>query len=361
MDRQYEAAAQFNPGATTITSVESFGNGNINKTYLVSYEGGTDGSFVLQRINEKVFTRPPLVMQNLVAFANHVEVRLKATADKGRRGWEVPLVVPTRSGADHWVDGDGGFWRALTLIEDVETFETIKDLRHAREVGEALGMFHCLISDLPTEHLADTLPGFHITPEYLKQYDSALATTRAEMTEDVRWCKGIIEARREGASVLEDAGLPLRPIHGDPKVNNILMDSTMGHPVSIVDLDTVKPGLVHYDIGDCLRSGCNRLGEETKDWKAVTFDLDLCRELLRGYLSEATFLTDLERGHLFDAVRLIPFELGLRFFTDHLNGNIYFTATHPTHNLERALVQLRLAQCVEEHEAEIRKIIAEAS
>ena len=74
-----------------------------------------------------------------------------------------------------------------------------------------------------------------------------------------------------------------------PKINNILVDVTSGFAVSIVDLDTVKPGLVHYDIGDCLRSGCNRLGEETTDWHDVTFDLDLCREILRGYLSEATF------------------------------------------------------------------------
>ncbi|MGC4047843.1 MAG: aminoglycoside phosphotransferase family protein [Armatimonas sp.] len=353
----YEAATQFLPQGASLSSIEPFGNGNINKTYLAAH---SEGSFILQRINEKVFKKPALVMQNLVAFAQHVEERLKATADKGRRGWEVPLVVPTVSGADHWVDGEGGYWRGLTFIEDVETFDTIRDLRHAREVGEALGMFHCLISDMPAERLADTLPGFHITPGYLAQYDEALGTTTAEDTENVLWCKAFVEAHRAEVAVLEEAGLPLRPIHGDPKVNNILMDLTMGHAVSIVDLDTVKPGLVHYDIGDCLRSGCNRLGEETKDWKSVTFDLDLCQELLRGYLSEATFLTDAEREHLFNAVRLIPFELGLRFFTDHLNGNVYFTASHATHNLERALVQFQLAASVEAQEAAIRQIINEA-
>jgi Ser/Thr protein kinase RdoA (MazF antagonist) len=361
VDLFQEAAEQFAPAFSTVESVEAFGNGNINKTYLVTYryDGTSDGgTYVLQRINQAVFQKPALVMQNLVAFVNHVEARLSATADKGRRGWEVPLVVLTRGGVDHFVDSSGGFWRGLSFIEDVETFDTIRDLRHAREVGEALGMFHCLISDLPPARLADTLPGFHITPEYLKQYDQALKTSVAEDTDDVLWCKEFIESHREGASVLEDAGLPIRPIHGDPKVNNILMDVTMGHPVSIVDLDTVKPGLVHYDIGDCLRSGCNQLGEETQDWRAVTFDLDLCQELLRGYLSEATFLTDLERAHLFDAVRLLPFELGMRFFTDHLNGNVYFTASHETHNLERALVQFQLAASVEAQEAAIRKIIA---
>jgi Ser/Thr protein kinase RdoA (MazF antagonist) len=39
--------------------------------------------------------------------------------------------------------------------------------------------------------------------------------------------------------------LPLRAIHGDPKVNNIMIDKATGRAISIVDLGTVKPGLVH--------------------------------------------------------------------------------------------------------------------
>ena len=71
------------------------------------------------------------------------------------------------------------------------------------------------------------------------------------------------------------------------RLNNILMDTATGQAVSIVDLDTVKPGLVHYDIGDCLRSGCNPIGEETEEWEAVCFETDLCRAILQGYLSMA--------------------------------------------------------------------------
>ena len=71
-----------------------------------------------------------------------------------------------------------------------------------------------------------------------------------------------------------------------------MMDTATGQAISIVDLDTVKPGLVHYDIGDCLRSGCNPMGEETEKWEEVHFDTDLCRAILKGYLSMAReFLT----------------------------------------------------------------------
>ena len=168
--------------------------------------------------------------------------------------------------------------------------------------------------------------------------------------------------RRAWAHVLEEARaqgrLRLRPIHGDPKVNNVLLDTATGQAVALVDLDTVKPGLVHYDIGDCLRSGCNPQGEETEHWEAVRFDPDLCRALLQGYLSQARgFLTAADYDHLYDAVRLIAFELGLRFFTDYLEGNVYFKARHREHNLARALVQFRLTESIESQETAIGAII----
>jgi Ser/Thr protein kinase RdoA (MazF antagonist) len=178
----------------------------------------------------------------------------------------------------------------------------------------------------------------------------------------VKYCLRFVSARSAWAHVLEDARaagrLFLRPIHGDPKVNNILIDSATMKAISIVDFDTVKPGLVHYDIGDCLRSGCNPMGEESKEWEAVHFETDLCRAVLQGYLQTAReFLTYNDFDYIFDSVRLIAFELGLRFFTDYLEGDVYFKAKHPGHNLSRALVQFRLAESIEGQETAIRSII----
>ena len=137
-----------------------------------------------------------------------------------------------------------------------------------------------------------------------------------------------------------------------------MLDTATGRAVAMVDLDTVKPGLVHYDIGDCLRSGCNPLGEETEHWQEVRFDPDLCRAILRGYLSQARdFLTHGDYDYLFDAIRLIAFELGLRFFTDYLAGNVYFKARRREHNLARALVQFRLTESIESQEKNLRLII----
>jgi Ser/Thr protein kinase RdoA (MazF antagonist) len=229
-------------------------------------------------------------------------------------------------------------------------------------VGFALGTFQRLISDLPVETLADTLEGFHVTPRYLEQYDRTVARNGFASNSEVRWGLGFVEARRKWAHVLENARrqgkLKLRPVHGDPKVNNVMIQEGTGRAISLVDLDTVKPGLIHYDIGDCMRSGCNPLGEETEQWEAVRFEPEIGEAILTGYLTQArNFLTAADYEFLYDSIRLIAFELGVRFLTDHLAGNVYFKVKHPRHNLLRAFVQFKLTESIEAHEEDIRSII----
>lgn len=351
-------AEQFNPGGQ-ILDIQEFGNGNIHDTYVVTSDAVMENRFVLQRINTHVFKHPQLIMQNMRAFTEHVHRRVK---EEGHR-WQAPRVISTHSCSDFYIDLDGNFWRAISLIDHAQSFDTIHDLQHACEVGHALGMFQNLISDMPIESLADTLEGFHITPRYLQSYDVVFSQNGLHNSPEVRHGMQFVEARRAFAHNLENAHasghLPLRPIHGDPKVNNVMIDDFTGKAVSIVDLDTVKPGLVHYDIGDCLRSGCNPLGEDADDWEAVHFDPEIGAAILEGYLTEArAFLTEADYAYLFDAIRLIAFELGLRFFTDHLAGDVYFKVKYPGHNLHRALVQFKLTESIEAHEADIRHIIA---
>ena len=357
-------AGRFHP-RERITAIRSLGSGNVNDTFLVTHQGhrpsSPAGSFVLQRLNTRVFERPELVMRNLVALGDHVQRRLASPPEelRGRR-WEVPQVVRCRQDG-HWVEQDGEFWRSITYIGAATTTDVILNRDHAREVGYGLGMFHSLISDLPTEDLADTLENFHVTPAYLKRYD-IVSKSRFTRDDAVDSACAFIEARRDGIDVLEAAlqrgELKQRPIHGDPKINNVMIDDASGHAVGLIDLDTVKPGLVHYDIGDCLRSCCNKAGEETDDLNTVVFDLELCEAILDGYLSVARqFLSDWDLHYLPDCIRLIPLELGLRFLTDHLEGDLYFRTDHHGHNLQRAAVQFRLTESVEQQLPQIKAMV----
>ena len=178
------------------------------------------------------------------------------------------------------------------------------------------------------------------------------------------FCLEFVNRRRGWAGALEDARaggkLRLRPIHGDPKANNVMMDADTGKAVGMVDLDTVMPGLVHYDIGDCLRSSCNPLGEESGGWEPVRFETDMCRAVLSGYFPVAgDFLDESDHEYFFDAARLIAFELGVRFLTDYLEGDVYFKVKDRDQNLKRALVQFKLTESIEAQEPTIRTILGD--
>jgi hypothetical protein len=354
------AVRQFVPDVPLL-SVREYGSGNLNDTYLATFQGAAP--LILQRVNTHVFPQPAQIMANMRILSEHVQARM--AREPLQRRWVVPRVYAAAGGRDYYIDPEGGFWRAISFVDRSRCYQTVQGPAHAREAGYALGLFHYLISDLDPARLHDTLPGFHVTPRYLAHYQAVVRAVDSELlrTPEVRYGLEIVEARKGMASLLEDAlargELRLRPIHGDPKINNFMIDEGTGQAISLIDLDTVKPGLVHYDIGDCLRSCCNVLGEETERYPEVRFDLDLCAAILEGYLAVAAgFLDGHDVAYLYDCVRLIAFELGLRFFTDHLEGDVYFKVGRRGQNLARALVQFKLTESIEAQEAAIRAIVA---
>jgi Ser/Thr protein kinase RdoA (MazF antagonist) len=359
---------------SSVTAIEPLGQGNVNDTYRVSCapEAGEQAHFVLQRLNTRVFERPDWVMANMAVLSDHAGGRPWPQPEQPRR-WELPRLLPTR-GTRAWLQQGQDCWRMLTFVADSTSPDIVLSDEHAAEVGRALGAFHLLVHDLPCNQLHDTLEGFHVTPGYLRSYDqlveqgssgtSSAAGAGTGSQDAMAWCHRFIAERRTLAPVLEQARssglLQLRPIHGDPKVNNVLLDSSSGQAVAMVDLDTLKPGLLHYDIGDALRSGCNPAGEETTDLAAVQFDAQRCRAMLAGYLELARpILNEADLNLIPTAARLISFELGLRFFSDHLAGNRYFKCRHPGHNLQRALVQFTLTERIEAEEQQLEQLVRE--
>ncbi|MFZ5774142.1 MAG: phosphotransferase enzyme family protein [Thermodesulfobacteriota bacterium] len=345
----------------TIATVSLLGAGNVNDTFLVEcLADGEPRRFVLQRLNPAVFGNPTGIMANLRILAAHIRPRLPL-ADASR--WELPGIIPCRDGADCWHDQRGACWRALTYIEHTRSIEAVTGPEQAREAGRALGIFHALVHDLPPGHLHDPLPGFHVTPRYLAHYKTVAASpARPEQSEEALFCHRFIAERRHRVGILEEARergeIQERVIHGDPKLANILFDAESGRAVSLIDLDTVKPGLIHYDLGDCLRSCCNLSGEETTP-TAARFDASCFSALLTGYLPWAAgFLSQADLRLILDAAWLISLELGMRFFTDHLEGDVYFKTSEDGHNLRRACTQFHLCRSIEAQEASLRALVA---
>ena len=341
-----------------VVDVRPYGEGLINETFLVVTDAGHRA--ILQRINPDVFSAPEQIQRNLRRLLDHVGQQPKDI----RRQVCLPAIVPARDGADFHCGGEG-FWRMSRFIEGSETFDVLTNEDQAHQVGSALGRFHALFSDLSCDLLYDTLPGFHVTPSYLQHFDQVLAEQRrSEVDSALKAGLDFVESRRSVVPVLEEARrqgvLRTRVIHGDPKVNNVLFERRSGLALGLIDLDTVKPGLIHYDLGDCLRSCCNLAGE-TGTPEDILFDTAICRSMLEGYFAAAgESLTLRDVTLLYEAIRLIPFELGLRFLTDHLEGSVYFRVTAPEQNLRRAWVQFRLVQSIERQASEIQEICERA-
>ena len=348
----YPIASRYTPAP--ILRLEPLGQGLINDTYLVETNSSR---WVLQRINPRVFPDPAAIMVNLRVLAAHLR---RKQADSGLADLRLPALLVATDGTDCQRDEQGGFWRALEYMEGTRTLPALAEPSQAEQVGRALGRFHALTADLDVALLHDTLPGFHIAPGYLARYDRIRAgSLRVAGTPELVAAQEFVAARRPVFEVLETAKdqgrLRLRVIHGDPKLDNVLFDADGRLACSLIDLDTVKPGLVHYDLGDCLRSCCNRKGENAA---GSGFDTGLCAAILRGYLAEARgFFTAADHAYLYDAIRLLPLELGLRFLTDHLEGDPYFKTRAPGQNLRRAAVQFQLVRSVEEQEEEIRRLV----
>ena len=350
-----------------VFSVEPIGNGFVNDTYLAIYRTFfSEERVVIQRINTNVFKQPAHIMENMHKVTEHIHTILKKEYPESDRIWQIPKIIPAKDGKDYYIDEQGRYWRAITHIASAQSYDKIQNPSQAYEVGAVLGHFHHAIADMDGTGLYDTLPGFHVTPHYLRELDRVLGTEEGQ--EHLKSSKvamnvlKFIEDRREWCSVLENAKdrgeLKCRVIHGDPRASNIMIDNATGKGTCIIDLDTVKPGLIHYDIGDCFRSCCNPLGEGAREISKVNFDLDLCAALVDGYKSQAKdTLTEADRHYLYDGIRLIAFELSLRFFTDFLAGDVYFKVHEEGQNLLRSRVQMQECRCIEASEAAIRRIL----
>jgi Ser/Thr protein kinase RdoA (MazF antagonist) len=344
------ACRQFlNPGQGF--EIRPYGNGLINDTFLVDAVAAKPWRFILQRINSAVFARPEQLMHNLLAVSEHLRQKNPDTI-----ALQVPEVLETVDGQLFYRDAHGDVWRALGFIDNSTALDAIGTSDEARQIGFALGHFHRLLCDLPADALYDALPGFHNTPDYWRQYQEALAAPdKPEVCAAYEFCENFIAAREELVALLENPKrqgiLQPRIIHGDPKLDNFLFDRDSRQVLGLIDLDTVRPGLIHYDIGDCLRSCC-RQGEPAH------FDVHICAAILRGYLQEARhFFNVADYAYLHPAMQLLPFELGLRFFTDYLNGNLYFKTGDPQQNLRRAVDQFELLQSIENQQPQIQDML----
>jgi hypothetical protein len=347
--RQFQISGEF-------LSAKPAGNGHINDTYCAVFQQtGKSTRHILQRINVNVFKDPVALMQNVERVTTHLAAQVAGEPDSSRR---VLTLIPARDGRNWYVDPEGGYWRAYYFVSNASSYDAAESIAQAFQSGKAFGQFQHDLASLPAPRLHDTIPDFHHTPKRFQTLEKAIA---ADVAGRAILAKPEIEfalAHKSMVSVLLDASLPERVTHNDTKFNNVLLDDATGEGLCVIDLDTVMPGLVHYDFGDMVRTTTSPALEDEQDLSKVTMQFPMFEALVRGYLSAACgFLTKEEKKYLAFSGKLITFEIGIRFLTDYLEGDTYFKIHREGHNLDRCRTQFKLVESIEQQEEEMNRLV----
>jgi hypothetical protein len=345
---------------------EEIVSGHINSTFRATYRNG-DGRrqrYILQSINRQVFKDPYAVMRNVEVVTRHINTRVLRL--KQDLGGQTLSLFPARDGR-FWVeDADGAVWRCYNCIEGCVTHDIVENTRQAYQAARAFGSFQDLVSDLPHDAVVETIADFHNTPvRFSRLLEVAAADPHgrlAVVTEEFGFVKRREELTRRLLARHDAGELPLRITHNDTKINNVMIDVDLDEAVCVIDLDTVMPGLAVYDFGDLARSATSPAAEDERDLSKVRMQMPMFEALVEGYLNSAgSFLTAAEAELLVDAGMVMTFEVGIRFLTDFLEGDVYFKSHRPGHNLDRCRTQLKLVERMEEQELEMRKFAAKVA
>ena len=180
------------------------------------------------------------------------------------------------------------------------------------------------------------------------------------MREELSYIRSVSSQACEMARMQRDGRLPIRVTHNDTKINNVLFDRNTNRALTIIDLDTVMPGLVGHDFGDAIRFGANYVAEDSREYEKAGCNMELFSAFTRGFLSQTRdTLTEDEIRTLPLSVFTLAVELASRFLDDYLLGNVYFRTEYPEHNLVRTRCQLNMARDVMKKMGEMERIIRE--
>ena len=328
-----------------ILSIEPYGNGHINRTYLVKTSAN---NYILQGINSNVFKTPLAIIANIELLwetqpNNHI----------------ILPMMPTQQGG-HSVTADEVVWRIFPFAEGYTSYEFIEEPWQAEKAANAYATFMKTFANIDTSRLQATIPNFHNGHLRFQQLEDAHKQATPARKEKA---KHLYEFAQEHKVIfdliqkeVDEKRIPIRITHNDTKINNVLINKANPDDFRVIDLDTVMQGILLYDFGDMVRTSVSPTEENEADDSKIVFNTDFFEALCKGFSVMNPVMTDSEKAHIVDGAKYMIFIIGIRFLADYFNIDIYFKTSYPEENYIRARNQFVLLQRLEDKEAELRTI-----
>ena len=312
----------------TVTTIHS---GLINSTFKIETD---QGEFILQKINQKVFPNTSALLNNKERVIHYL---------KGI-GFPTISYIANKEGLTYTYDGDEVWQLSVYIPSKIK--EIISSPIIAEKLGTYLANFHKVLLDFPIDELEFTIPDFHNTIKRFNDFQESIKHANQQRLEQAKesivFLKNNFNFIKEIATKIDLGEIPLRVVHNDTKIGNMLFDEN-DDIICIIDFDTIMPGSILHDVGDALRSGSNTSSENERDLTKVKFDTEIYGSFMKRYRSEAiSFMTTEELENINLSLPLLLFEQACRFLEDYLNNDSYYNTDYENQNLVRAKTQIKL-------------------
>jgi len=330
-----------------ILSVEPYGNGHINRTYLVKT---TETNYILQGINSNVFKTPDCIIKN---------IELLWETEPNNR---VILPMMSAKQGGHSVNAEAMVCGVFPCAEGDTSYEFSEALWQAEKAATAFATFMKTFANIDTSRLQATIPNFHNGHLRFQQLEDAYAQATLDRKKKAQKLYEFAQQHKVIFDLIQkevdEKRIPIRVTHNDTKINNVLINKENPDDFRVIDLDTVMQGILLYDFGDMVRTSVSPTEENEPDDTKIVFNTEFFEALCKGFSVMNSVMTASEKAHIVDGAKYMIFIIGIRFLADYFNNDIYFKISYPEENYIRARNQFVLFQRLEDKENELKTIAA---
>jgi thiamine kinase-like enzyme len=341
------AFADYTPGLPAHSSgeikIERMNNGLINHSFKIIPE--RKPTFLLQQINKNVFPHPENVQRNYIYISQYAEFEFT--------GLRLPYPQEYSNNRTLYKDNNGNYWRAFEFIDNSHSLKVAETPGQAKASAKAFAEFTAAFLQMNLDNLRIVIPDFHNLAFRYQQFEQALEGEQYErMGKAISLIKELKNRERYKhfyELIISSEHFPLRVMHHDAKITNVLFDNSTHKVICLVDFDTVMPGYFFSDLGDLIRTLVSPVDEASVEFDKIKIRKSFYDAIMDGYLSVMQKqLTKSEVKHIHHAGLIMIYMQALRFLTDYLNGDVYYKTEYSEQNFDRALNQFTLLRKLEE-------------